>query len=195
MPVSNTGPKAFKILISLLLAATLAACATVDRSPGEGGDRTPADGSGGGAGDARGAGDAGVEVRGLGDGEGIALDPLEDPDSPLSQRVIHFGFDEDTVAAQYLDLIAAHGDYLARNPEQTVRLEGHTDERGTREYNLALGERRARAVQRMLELQGASADQIQVVSYGEEMPVDPASNEAAWEQNRRVEIVYEGDQG
>ncbi|MBK1691350.1 peptidoglycan-associated lipoprotein Pal [Ectothiorhodospira mobilis] len=195
MPVSSIDPKALKILIPLLLTATLAACATVERSPGAGGDRSPAESSGGVAGDARGAGDAGVEVRGLEDGEGIALDPLEDPDSPLSRRVIHFGFDKDTVDAQYLDLIAAHGDYLARNPDRAVRLEGHTDERGTREYNLALGERRARAVQRMLELQGASADQIQVVSYGEEMPADPASNEAAWERNRRVEIVYEGDQG
>ncbi|MFP4079388.1 MAG: peptidoglycan-associated lipoprotein Pal [Ectothiorhodospira sp.] len=194
MLVCSIAPRALKNLIPFLLVAGLGACATVDRDPGEDGDRQAAAGAG--EEDRRGRddnGDAGVETLGLEDGGGVVQDPLEDPDSPLAQRVIRFGFDEDTVDSKYLELIAAHGDYLSRHPDVAVRLEGHTDERGTREYNLGLGERRARAVQRMLELQGASRDQLQVVSYGEEMPEDPAGTEEAWARNRRVEIVYEGD--
>ena len=86
--------------------------------------------------------------------------------------------------------MAAHARYLAANPTVRVRLEGHTDERGSREYNIGLGERRAQAVRRALLLQGATETQLSTVSYGAERPAAAGSNEAAWAQNRRVEIVY-----
>jgi len=117
--------------------------------------------------------------------------PLNDPESPLSDKVIYFAFDESEVKPKYMDLIAAHGDFLVDHSSLKVRLEGHTDERGTREYNMALGERRAKSVAQILKLQGVSSAQIEVVSYGEELPAAKGSNESAWAKNRRVEIVYE----
>lgn len=117
-------------------------------------------------------------------------DPFEDPANPLSQRLIYFDFDQSTIRPEFVGVINAHGRYLARNKGSGVRLEGHADERGSREYNIGLGERRAQAVRRMLKLQGVSDSQITTVSYGEERPVDEAHNEAAWAANRRVEIVY-----
>ncbi|MCG5515910.1 MULTISPECIES: peptidoglycan-associated lipoprotein Pal [unclassified Ectothiorhodospira] len=183
--------QAVKILLVLVVVGTLGACATADRHPaGSPADEWP----GGMDRDARTPGslDPDVEARPLGrDGRPLAQ-ALDDPDSPLSTRVIYFEFDRDTVRSEFVDVIAAHGDYLSRHSEARVRLEGHTDERGTREYNLSLGERRAQSVRRMLMLQGARDEQIQVVSYGEEMPAELGSNEEAWEQNRRVEIVHEG---
>ncbi|MGD8498715.1 MAG: OmpA family protein, partial [Chromatiales bacterium] len=84
----------------------------------------------------------------------------------------------------------AHGQFLASNPQQQLRLEGHTDERGTREYNIGLGERRAGAVEQVLLLQGVSRDQIEKVSYGEELPVSLGQDEESWSLNRRVELNY-----
>ncbi|HET8701280.1 MAG TPA: peptidoglycan-associated lipoprotein Pal [Nitrococcus sp.] len=110
--------------------------------------------------------------------------------SPLSQRVIYFDFDSNVVKPQYMPVLKAHGEYLATHPEKQVTVEGHTDERGSSEYNLALGERRAKAVQRILELNGAAGQQVNTVSYGEEKPADPGHNEAAWAKNRRAVIVY-----
>lgn len=118
-------------------------------------------------------------------------DAINDANSPLSQQIIYFDFDASTIKDEYRDLITWHGRYLASNPDMKVRLEGHTDERGTREYNVALGDRRAQAVSRMLMFQGATKQQIEVVSFGEEKPVAFEHNEAAWSQNRRVQLVYE----
>ena len=84
-----------------------------------------------------------------------------------------------------------HGRYLAQNPEGRVRLEGHTDERGSREYNIALGERRAQSIARMLQLQGVSSAQARSISYGEELPVDENHTPDSWAKNRRVHIIYE----
>ena len=120
----------------------------------------------------------------------VAMDPLEDPSSPLAQRVIYFDFDRSTVRDEYLDLIKAHAHYLLEHPNRNVTLEGHTDERGSREYNLALGEQRAKAVRDLLMLEGVSADQIAIVSYGEERPAATGHDEASWQRNRRVVIVY-----
>ncbi len=89
-----------------------------------------------------------------------------------------------------MDVIAAHGRFLAGNATVRVRLEGHTDERGSREYNIGLGERRAQTVKRALMLQGVQEAQIATVSYGEERPAAAGSDENAWSKNRRVEIVY-----
>ncbi len=116
---------------------------------------------------------------------------LEDPDSPLAERLIFFEFDKSEIQPQYQELLVNHGKYLASYPDVVIRLEGHADERGSREYNLALGELRAKAVRQVLLLQGVPAENINVVSFGEEIPLDDGQNEEAWAQNRRVELVYE----
>ncbi|MGD8999222.1 MAG: peptidoglycan-associated lipoprotein Pal [Granulosicoccaceae bacterium] len=115
---------------------------------------------------------------------------LDDPNSLLSKRVIYFDFDSSTIRDEYREIIRVHAGYLSSNPNAVVVLEGHTDERGSREYNIALGERRAKAVRQLLLFQGATAKQQETVSYGEERPINPEHYEAAWQQNRRVEIVY-----
>jgi peptidoglycan-associated lipoprotein len=116
--------------------------------------------------------------------------PLDDPASPLFRKVIYFDYDATTIQPQYADLLRAHADYLYKTPEAEVRLEGHTDERGTREYNLALGERRSQAVRRFLMAEGAPGERLSSLSYGEERPANPGRTESAWRENRRVELVY-----
>ena len=111
----------------------------------------------------------------------------------LSHRVIYFAYDSYEVSGQDRDLIAAHAEYLASHPGVSVKLEGHGDERGSREYNIALGDRRNGSVKRMLELQGVSPGQITMVSYGEENPAVEGHDESAWSLNRRVELVYVGN--
>jgi peptidoglycan-associated lipoprotein len=118
------------------------------------------------------------------------LDPFEDPDNLLSKRVVYFDFDSSTVKEDALPIIRAHADYLAANSQVHFTLEGHTDERGTREYNLALGERRADAVRRLLIANGVSPSQVRIVSYGEERPAMLGHDESAWSMNRRAEFVY-----
>lgn len=113
------------------------------------------------------------------------------PEGALAaQRVIYFDFDSSDIRTEYVDVIAAHGRFLASNATVRVRLEGHTDERGSREYNIGLGERRAQTVRRALLLQGVQESQISTVSYGEERPAALGDDENAWSKNRRVEIVY-----
>ena len=120
--------------------------------------------------------------------------PDAPPGSPLAQRAIYFDYDAATVKAEYRPVVEAHGTYLSENPRIRVVLEGNADERGTREYNIALGERRGNAVRRLMLYQGAAPEQIRVVSYGEERPVSAGSGDSAWAQNRRVEIVYAGEE-
>lgn len=119
--------------------------------------------------------------------------PLEDPNSPLAKRTFYFDFDSSQVKADDREIIAAHGRYLADHPNLSVVVEGHTDERGSREYNMALGQRRAESVAQILLLQGAAKKQVQVISFGEERPVALGHDEAAWRLNRRVEILYSGN--
>lgn len=107
----------------------------------------------------------------------------------LTQNVVYFEFDSAALSADGLKVVEVYGGYLAANPAMRVRLEGHTDERGTREYNISLGERRSVAVEQALLRAGATPSQLSVVSYGEERPVAPGSDEADWARNRRVEIV------
>jgi peptidoglycan-associated lipoprotein len=116
--------------------------------------------------------------------------PLDDPDSMLSKRVVYFDFDKSEIKDEARDIIAAHAAYLAEHPMARVTLEGHADERGSREYNMGLGERRANAVRQFMLLQGASGRQIEVVSFGEERPAAFGHDEASWALNRRVEILY-----
>lgn len=115
-----------------------------------------------------------------------------DPSSPLSTRIIYFEFDRSRVQSRFKEALAAHARYLAEHPDVRLRLEGHTDERGTREYNVALGERRAEAVEKALVLGGADPGQLSTLSFGEERPAEAGSDEEAYAKNRRVELIYVG---
>ncbi len=115
---------------------------------------------------------------------------LENPESLLSKRVIYFDYDQATVRAEFRPVVAAHAEYAAANANASITLEGHADERGTREYNLALGERRGNSVSGLMSAQGARGSQMEVVSYGEERPICRETSDSCWGQNRRVEIVY-----
>ena len=122
--------------------------------------------------------------------EEISLQQLENPENPLSVRTIYFNYNSTEIAADYQRVLAAHTQLLVQNPGVRIRLEGHTDERGSREYNIGLGNRRAESVSRLMQTQGAGSRQVDVVSYGEEKPARLQHNKAAWKLNRRVEIVY-----
>ena len=116
---------------------------------------------------------------------------LDQPDTPLAERVIYFEYDSAKVSEDSLAILEAHGNFVAANGNVNLRLEGHADERGSREYNIGLGDRRAQSVRRILLFQGASTDQIDTVSYGEEQPAELGHDEASWSRNRRVELVYD----
>lgn len=113
-----------------------------------------------------------------------------DTDSCLRQRVLYFDLDRTEIKSEFRSQIACHAEYLRQFSDARVTLEGHADERGSREYNLGLGERRGNAVQSALSSAGASSAQLNVVSYGEERPVCREHSESCWSQNRRVEIIY-----
>ena len=115
---------------------------------------------------------------------------FSDPNNPLSKRTIYFMLDSSQVQQDLIPVIAAHARYLLANPSQHIVLEGNGDERGSREYNIGLGEQRAKSVAGMLKAQGVSESQLSVVSYGEEKPVAMGHDEASWELNRRVELAY-----
>lgn len=134
----------------------------------------------------------GAVATGVASQTGFAGDPLDDPSSLLAKRVIYFDFDKSDIKGDFRDIIAAHAGYLAGHPGVKIVLEGHADERGSREYNMGLAERRANAVSRFLKVQGASGRQMDAVSYGEERPVAMGHDEASWRLNRRVEILYKG---
>ena len=123
---------------------------------------------------------------GFDDGTEIAYDPYADE----LALTFYFDFDSSDVRAEDADIVARHAVQLSNNSGMTVRLEGHADERGSREYNIGLGERRSQAVRRMLLIQGASASQISTVSFGEERPAEFGSGEEAYAKNRRVVIQY-----
>jgi peptidoglycan-associated lipoprotein len=108
----------------------------------------------------------------------------------LRQRVVYFDFDKSDIKSEAQEILRCHGKYLTDRPSAAITLEGHADERGSREYNLGLGERRGNAVSGALQANGGSAGQLNVVSYGEERPAADGHDEAAWSKNRRVEIIY-----
>jgi len=134
----------------------------------------------------------GAETKVIAGEELYQGDDLNDPASLLSNRVIYFEYDSSAVREEDLATLESHSAYLSEHSNSTVRLVGHTDKRGSREYNLALGERRALSVRQILMLQGASVEQFQTTSYGEERPEVEGNDENAWQQNRRVELVYLG---
>ena len=135
---------------------------------------------------------SGVEGTGVGTGTAIDMQALSDPASLLSKRILYFEFDSSKIDEENREIITAHANFLAGSPGLSIILEGHADERGTREYNIGLGERRALAVRQLLLFMGAQGNQIQTVSFGEEKPAALGHDESAWRLNRRVEIVYEG---
>jgi len=123
----------------------------------------------------------------------VTIDPnaaLNDPSSPLSKRSIYFDFDLFTIKSEYLKLIERHGSYLAAKPALSVRIEGNADERGSSEYNLALGQKRAQAVLQALRIYGVKDGQMEAVSWGKERPMATGHEEADWAQNRRADIAY-----
>lgn len=117
-------------------------------------------------------------------------DPLDNPQGILAKRSVYFDFDSYTVGAEYRAVIEAHAKYLVSNPSRKIMIQGNTDERGGREYNLALGQKRAEAVRKQMSILGVSDQQIEAVSYGEEKPKAAGGSEEAYSQNRRADLVY-----
>lgn len=122
-----------------------------------------------------------------------AVNPLKDPNNILSTRSVFFDYNSDEVKAEYRALVEAHANYLIQNPNAKLILQGNADDRGSREYNLALGQRRSVAVKKVMNLIGANDKQIETISYGEEKQRCTDKTEACWAQNRRADIVYEGE--
>jgi len=189
---TSMNPIARALLLSVA-AITLAACAgTGGVEEGGGAGAGAAGDQGGTAGDKDGKSFTAEQLnqRGL---LGIEEDERRqflDPDNPLSTRTIYFEFDSSRIQSRFNEAIKAHAQYLADHPKTKLRLEGHTDERGTREYNVALGERRAESGEKALTLAGAPGDRITTLSFGEERPAVLGSTEEAYAKNRRVELIY-----
>lgn len=121
----------------------------------------------------------------------ITLAGLKDPNNLLSQRIIYFDYDKARIRPEYMVIINTHAQLLAKYPNLRMRLEGHADERGSREYNVALSESRAQSVRSIMGIQGVGS-QIKTIGYGEELPVVVGHNQKSWQKNRRVEIKYDG---
>lgn len=165
-----------KLLLISILTASIVACGTTSKKDDAGADQGQQD------------------TRGVAQGDGdFKGSPFDDPNNLLSKRTVYFEFNSAAVASEDREIILAHAEYLATHPDAKIVLEGHADERGSREYNIALGERRAKAVSKLMLLQGAAQSQIDVISFGEERPIALEHDESAWRLNRRVEILYAGN--
>ena len=178
---------------SALFVAVLAACTSTPTKEQDGasvedrGAPVPADPAAG-----KPKPDPGATTKPLVD-KPLAANPLKDPANILSKRSVFFDYDSNLIKDEFKPVVTAHARYLQQNPPAKMRVEGNADERGSREYNLALGQRRADAVKQMLQLLGARADQVESVSFGEEKPRCTDATEACWSQNRRGDIVYQGE--
>ena len=133
----------------------------------------------------------GAAVGGEFEGRSIA-EVLNDPNTPLSRRTFYFDFNSAELSQADRDALASHARFMTEVRDVSVVLEGHADERGSREYNLALGERRAKVIERILTLQGVASEQVQVISFGEERPQAMDHDEESWRLNRRVQLLYSG---
>lgn len=169
-------------LLGISLIVLLSACASQTTQP-EVDDLTAGAGSGSGSGD----------LMGSGSGRPSYFSQLQDPNSILSQRSVYYEYDSYTVKGEYRELVLSHARFLRDTPDASVILQGNTDDRGSREYNLALGQRRADSVKNMMTLAGARDGQIESVSLGEEKPRALGHGESAWSQNRRTDIIYRGE--
>lgn len=168
-----------KKLLTVLIICLLSACASQNKQSAEVDD--PAMGSSG-SGSQDGASSG-----------GFGLSPLRDPNNILSQRSVYYEYDSYTIKSEYRELVLAHARYLRDNGDAKVLLQGNTDERGSREYNLALGQKRANSVKNAMLLSGARDNQIEAVSLGEEKPRATGHGESAWAENRRADILYQGE--
>jgi len=186
-----------KLFMAALVAVFLAGCQstpTTDESAAPIDDKSAASGA-----TTAGTGTAGAATSGVtgsavgGSGAGTGAGALRDPNSILSKRSIYFEFDSFVVRDEFRPVVEAHAKYLAANKGARLTIQGHADERGSREYNIALGQRRADAVKRMMTLQGAQDSQIETVSFGEEKPRNAGHDEAAWAENRRADLIYAGE--
>lgn len=178
----------YRNVLIILMVSLFTACSTTSDKPSSATveDKSAASGSA----SASGSSDSSARSYGTGADSATSMTALDDPQSPLSVRIIYFDFDSSEIQSQFRDTIEAHTAFLIANPDVFVSLEGHADERGSREYNLALGERRSHTVKRQMVLLGVSSSQVRTTSYGEERPVSEEHDEFAWSQNRRVEIIY-----
>jgi peptidoglycan-associated lipoprotein len=126
-------------------------------------------------------------------GDNVAGNPLRDPSNILSKRSVYFEYDSNAVKDEYRGLVQAHSRYMGEKRDSKIRIEGNCDERGSREYNLALGQRRAESVKKVMTVLGVNDGRIETVSYGEEKPVAMGHDEQSWSQNRRADIKYSGE--
>jgi peptidoglycan-associated lipoprotein len=178
-----------KLIIAAIMALALAACSsTPTQAPVEdkSADATAPSGTSS-------ATTSGATTSGVSGSAGGAVSPLKDPKNILFKRSIYFEYDSFVVVDQYKTITEAHAKYLAGNRPAKVTLQGNTDERGSREYNIALGQKRADAVKRMLTLMGVQEIQVETVSFGKEKPRREGHDEASWAENRRVDIIYVGE--
>jgi len=169
--------RSVQLLLALTAALTLAACTTT-KPEEEQVDTSAQDAA------AQAEADALARQRAAEEAERQRIAAL------LENSIIYFDFDDDSIRSEYVELLEAHAKYI-QNSGKSIILEGHADERGTPEYNLALGERRAKSVAQLMRTYGVADSKIEVISFGEEAPANPAHNEAAWQENRRVEIKYQ----
>jgi len=180
----------FILCAGLAVVAFLAGCQTTptpEKAPVE--ERTPSTAAPG-----TGAGTAGTTTPEVsGSAAGTTGNPLRDPRNILYRRSVFFDYDSYAVKDEYKPLIEAHAKYLQSNRSARMTIQGNTDERGSREYNIALGQRRADTVKRMMLLLGATESQIDTVSFGKEKPKNPGHDEGAWAENRRDDVVYAGE--
>jgi peptidoglycan-associated lipoprotein len=177
-----------KLLIPALLSALIVGCSTTPLPDENAG--APVESRTGGA---SGSGVAPVVAGGL-DSRGLPME-LTDPKSVLSRRSVYFDLDSYEVKDEYKDLVASHAKYLVANRGFKMLIQGNTDERGSREYNLALGQKRAEAIKRSLILLGAKEEQLESVSLGEEKPKNAGHDDGAWAENRRGDMLYKATDG
>jgi peptidoglycan-associated lipoprotein len=170
-----------KVLLSTLLVGLLAGCAGQDVK-----DQPKA------AVEDRTATQAGADAKSAGQ-QSVTANPLKDPSNILSKRSVYYDLDKSDVKAEYKPMVEAHSKYLTSHKDAKVAVQGNTDERGSREYNIALGNRRADSVKNMMNVYGVTNSQIETVSFGEEKPRATCNDESCWKENRRSDIVYQGE--
>lgn len=177
------------LLFVAFIAAALVGCSSTPTTEAPVEDHGTSGATAPGAGGAQTGGAQGGNVS----GSQLGGDELHNPSSILSKRSVYFDFDSFVVKDEYRPLVEAHARYLSSHANSRMTIQGNTDERGSREYNIALGQKRADAVKRMMVLLGAKDGQIETVSFGKEKPRNPGHDEAAWAENRRDDIVYAGE--
>jgi len=170
-----------QVIITVLFAFFIAGCSSTPDTSGQ--DGAPVETRGGGVSTVTAGGVDGSRLPAI----------LTDPKSILSKRSVYFDYDKYEVRDEYKELVTAHAKFLVDNRKFKILIQGNTDDRGSREYNLALGQKRADAIKKMLTLLGAREDQVESVSLGEEKPKNEGHNDAAWAENRRGDMLYTGE--